>query len=290
MSYKIPGLVAESISQKLFDKILSKTLKPITQNITFYIKQDTGNDNTADGTENKPFRSLQRCFNYIKKNFVLADNTITIKFLADYTELNNTLFFRNFTNSNYGISPGAININGENFNIILGNIYIFNCYIRLFNLKIKNKVIKSDYLIQVVSGGLTLDSNINIEIENPSNLLWIFNSNRNSTITIARNININFIGNPALNGIVMANYQGFFLFNTTNTPKFILQGNANFNKATCVSEYLGFIRINGFESSGLITGRRYIATTNGFIDTFNGGAEAIVGSIEGTVEKGGKYF
>ena len=127
--------MAENISKDLANRLLAKTLKPVTEYTTLYIKQDTGDDSIADGTQERPFKSLLACHNYITSNLGNTNSfsRITIKFLSDYTETNTLI---TFGSTNLGLGVG-LTIDGEGFNVILCPLITYSCCIDLKNLTIK---------------------------------------------------------------------------------------------------------------------------------------------------------
>lgn len=115
--------------------VKSNTLKPVTKYTTLYIKQDTGVDSIADGTQERPFKSLLTCYKYITSSLGNTSNysRITIKFLSDYTETATTITFGS-TNLSLGV---GLTIDGEGFNVILCPLITYSCCIDLKNLTIK---------------------------------------------------------------------------------------------------------------------------------------------------------
>lgn len=125
-----------SISPLNLNKYIDKnTLKPVKEHITLYIKQDTGDDSIANGTQERPFKSLLACHNYITSNLGNTSNysRISIKFLSNYTETNTLI---TFGSTNLGLGVG-LTIDGEGFNVILCPLQTYSCSLNLKNLTIK---------------------------------------------------------------------------------------------------------------------------------------------------------
>lgn len=106
------------------NEVKINSLKPITENMTFYIKQDTGNDSIANGSQEKPFKTLQACYDYIRNNYYFSNKSANcyIEFLSAYTETADTLFFKNIINTNQSINTININSSAKRKDIILHNI------------------------------------------------------------------------------------------------------------------------------------------------------------------------
>ena len=293
MSYTIPGLVAESISQKLFDKILSKTLKPIIKNVIFYIKQDTGDDTVADGSKEKPFKSLSKCLDYIKLNYFFAKNdcSIVIDFLSDYEEVSLArVCFTHILGASYANSNYIFLKNTLNKNVILGNILIHSGNVNISNVTFKDKVIGNAYpFIMINNYGLCSLNNVKLDISSLS-------EDKGYLILTS------YLSYLNLNSITLLgsqeSYAIDYIFGCYANSCFLYNGSTNITDTLAVNN--GFIycgdnaetRISktcSFTNKNNLIGKRYRIAYSGNITTYAMGEERLPGTQSGIVEYNGYY-
>ena len=271
--------------------VKSNTLKVINTELIFYIKQDTGNDLTANGSIDKPFKSLNACYDYIRDNYFFGTRNAIIKFLSNYTDTTDTVIvFRNFLNSNIASIYNCLHINGEGFNVNLPPIQASGVVIRLYNLNIFNTT--NSYMLQSTSpqSGIIFDKNVVININNLNSSGYILMATFNGQISLISDLTINISNTSKINGILRSDLKGYFTANLTGAPKIILNGDVTFSGACIIADNLSFIRLHGFEHNGNITGPRYYVANNSVIETNKAGSDLFAGSLEGITKTGGQYI
>lgn len=125
--FRIPGLVAESISQDLATKLLSN-IPNYEKEPTVYVKQSNMSPN-RDGSKENPFNTVSEAMLYAGKFYGLYIKDLIIKFLEDYNDPYELITLQH--------QPfHSLQIDGEGFNVILpsikqyvGRVFIFNCTI-----------------------------------------------------------------------------------------------------------------------------------------------------------------
>ena len=262
MSYKIPGLVAESISQKLFDKILSKTLKPITQNQTFYIKQDTGDDATANGSQSKPFKSLIACMNYIQKN-IITNNSIEIHFLSDYDEAVDSISMRNLNILAY------ITLVGTNYNVILNNFSVYQAYIHFKDITFRSR--SADQI------GIYVSENSFVIVTNCSHIDTVENAGENIFVNRGGFVWFknggNFTVNKSNRSIIRAETTSAFYKDDDS----VLTINGNAYSLFNVKGSSNVIFING-SFTGSFVGKKFNLERNSCLNLFSRGDSHLLGT------------
>lgn len=101
-------------------KYLPNRLQPITKAIIIYVSA-SGNNLSADGTEENPFKTIADAYNYLKNNFYFIKGTATIKVISDLTEepfdYTNILGANKYTNL-------FVTIDGTGHNVVLKSITV----------------------------------------------------------------------------------------------------------------------------------------------------------------------
>ena len=115
---------------------ISKTLKPITKYLTVYVS-NTGNDSTADGSQSKPFKKLQKAMDYLASNYYYTTlhQQVTIKFLSDYVETD-YLQIRGILGQRT-VDRLYLIIDGFGHKVVLNNLRVNKSKVILTNLEIK---------------------------------------------------------------------------------------------------------------------------------------------------------
>lgn len=277
----INNFVAERISKELGDKILSKTLKPITENTYFYIS-NIGKDETADGSENKPFRKLNTCLEYIYKNYYICwiSKTIRIKFLTDYTEEDDIVYLKSIL-GNQGSNSQYLIIDLNNKNVILSSLFAERGTTNFMNgsLIVNSKGTTTYNLYSNNFGLLAFNCPIKITIDNN-----VTNSTLavNSSITeFYETVEFNFNSVNSIDKLLQTAYQGRMRF---HKPITLTGTDTTFKQCFAQSLHYGLL---AFDSSATIsnnitvTGKRYDASFNGTIVTNGKGTNFLPGTENG---------
>lgn len=114
-------VLAGTINNKAVSpKYLPNRLQPITKAIIIYVSA-SGNNLSADGTEENPFKTIADAYNYLKNNFYFIKGTATIKVISDLTEepfdYTNILGANKYTNL-------FVTIDGTGHNVVLKSITV----------------------------------------------------------------------------------------------------------------------------------------------------------------------
>lgn len=94
---------------------------------TVYLNADTGNDSTADGTQARPFKTLNGFLDWLKGRKYAPAEGVTLGFLSDYTESGETLAFIG--------NDTKIYIDGTGHNVVLNRVTCYGAYMRFNNIK-----------------------------------------------------------------------------------------------------------------------------------------------------------
>lgn len=285
MSYKIPGLVAESISQELFDRINDVTSPNIIKNtITLYVGNN-GNDETNDGTQKKPFRTIAKCIEYVRTKLYLSslytNNVIYvyIKFTTDYEQ--DRLVIANDNNHYY--------IDGTGFNVNIKN-YIRSSY---SNFTIRNITVDCDNnnidtVFTSLGKGYLITENCIININKPTTALNSIFSNRYTSYLSLNKITINGNNNAINLQNIINTYQNShtYLSNNITVINCSLSKHKNGVIGIFDNGYVYIATSTNFLGEN-ITGKKYYIDGNGTIET-NGRGESIftLGTEDGVIENG----
>lgn len=279
--FYIDNLVTTRISQGLKDNILKDTLKPITQTMTFYVSNE-GDDETADGSQLKPFRTLQACYDYIRSNyyFCKADKGVQISFLTDYTD---TSPFRVKPMCNAGHSNiNYIIVNINNKNVVLKGVQAEYCTLVFDNgttsfspdagtIPVYNDVKSKIYFKDAVS----------FNIKGNSSQLII--SNEYSSVEFNAPVNINFENECTFTSICFAFRYSRIRF---TQPITITGSNITVTNGFVYENVYSYVAFNPpcvFNNSIQVTGKRFNLTLVSTLDTGARGNEFIPGSTEGYI-------
>lgn len=251
------------------------TIKPYTANLVVYVGTN-GNDGMADGTQEKPFLTIQGAMQYIAKTYgCLSAYWVTIKFTTDFSMENSTSYL-NLFNLN-GCS--RLTIDGYGNNVILSPVVITSQYcIFLKDLILKQtpKLINAT-LLNCHSSHVYIN-NIEFDVINGSNIGNIIISRYGSFIETDNNITISIDANATVNDVFDI-YNNSSLLTSTNT-KIICNGTAT----NLISvEHLSNVIFFG-NSEGNFIGKKYNLLCNSRLDLNGRGTSVLVGS-EGTKDE-----
>ena len=248
---------------------MSKTYLKVNTDITLYIS-NTGNDNTADGTENKPFKTLKKCLNKLKES-IITNCIVTIKFLSDYEE---TLTSMDIRNNNVG---SYFTINGNGHNVTLCTIRLFQGFFIVQNLNVKETDVNSAN-VYVSENAYVFFRNANVK----SGLLFNSNhailSNRNATIIIDGTCNIDI---NKTNGYAVGAMKGGKVIFDVDTSALTVNGTA---KSLFYAIHGGAIHAILGTVAGSFTGQKYILSLGSLLNLNGRGTGILVGS-EGTKDE-----
>lgn len=272
---------------KYIDKNFAHFIKP---DLTLHINQLTGNDSIADGSEEKPFKTYEKCLYYIRKfnlNYYEPNNVvlnINIVFDSDYQTENDTYVYSPTTPNN----TSTIIITGTGHNVVLPSTAFENCRAYLKDLTFKGT--HASYALSVSKGAVVNINNITLEQTEKSIELLLVNYTgeldlvSNTYLKLKLNesfTNIKYLINTYLNG--------YFRGSTNNTITIESTTNciAFFN---CVSQGFTYIPNIIFNYSEKLNCKKYAIDTLGQIYTGGKGEDYIPANLEGTVKNGGQYI
>lgn len=284
-----PNFVTQNISKELGDKILSNTLKPITKDMNFYISNN-GDDETADGSQSKPFKTLQGCADYIKNNYFFTSKSraVYIKFLTDYTETSNLVAFTKFVNGSFGSANFSVIVDGVGHNVILKSVRGLDTSLGFRNVTLNTNV-ATDYVINSgIYAQIYLYENCVININNDNKVVFDLTSLGNVQLINTVTINLN---NYSCRYLIRANHNASFGCNYSGNPTISLNGDSTFSDCLCVADRLSKIALpTPIIANGTITGKKYIISGNSILDLLGKGSSTIPGSIEGELKTGGQLL
>lgn len=274
--FRIPGLVAESISQDLADKLLAKNLKILKNNITLYLS-NTGDDSIADGSIDRPFKTIQECLYYIKCNYdTFGVTKIYIEPLEPYSV--NSLEIRTGNKRFWN----GVNFVGTNNNLNFNNgLLIEKSDISFTNCTFSDENSKK-MLITVYGGWVGFSGTNTLNILNPGSS-GIY-ANYNSLIDMNSNLVINAPNNfMYLSRCVGQSYIYFRANRAITLPNnkacTTLFYNYNQGFTECLSNF-----INSVE------GKKYINKCNSVMSVAGKGIDYIPASLAGTSDNGSFFY
>ena len=181
--FYIPNLVVNELGNGVVNQILDKTFKPIVENKTLYVSNN-GDDSTADGSVEKPFKTLWACIVYAYKNLV-SNFQIRIMFLTDYTETNvKSIKLRTHISSSY------FEINGVGHNVSLPSFRLYQGCFTIRNVTITNNT-ESTYPIYATEQATVFIGNLKINIDPSITTGKVIYANRAAFIACLQNTSIN---------------------------------------------------------------------------------------------------
>ena len=208
---KIPGLVAENISQELAEKLQTPSvdlkdyvkISHAVSGITFYVSEN-GNDSTADGTAEKPFRNLKTALKYANTSKTDETSDFTVKFLSDYTETDSINIFNNLS---------KIVIDGEGHNVVLRNAILSSAWVTFKNLTFNNHADNPYNKIIYASGKsyLFFRGNNVINADNSDALNTIIECAEKSILNVQGSLTINNPSDKQLTSAIRLRKDGLFL-------------------------------------------------------------------------------
>lgn len=267
--FYIPNLVVNELGDGVVKQILDKTFKPIVENKILYVS-NTGNDTTADGSREKPFRTLNACNLYAQK-YIIGNYPVIINFLTDYTETLDRLKLRNNNILNY------YTIDGAGHNVVLKGLNLYQGFFILRNLTFNqtngNAIYTSEYAFTFI-GNITINNNSSVN----NSLIY---ANRGSYIAMLKDTTLNL---NVTENITASLFDA--LLNSTMTIDDGAVVNIN-DRATKCTLYTarngGYILINPktFKCpKNRSQAKSYICVQQSHISFANRGAELAIGSLK----------
>lgn len=290
-----------------FEALLKSIRVPIwlTRNKTFYVNGTTGSDRLDDGrgeSEGKPFKTIQAAVNYVCDNYnlsrydaniIIADGTYEtgVFELPQYSATTGTLRLTGTTIASRDsvIIKGCVFTSAGN-SYILQNLTIDQADAYSHGYAILSELGRIDLYNVVIDASdtvVTTGSLFMIRAEGGTVRVW------SSTVEGFPGIIIKVP--ESCNGYLYASNGGRFYFsadiaiqnNGAMTQGGVFSSNGIIQRQTSSLPYPG--RLAVVTTSGTLTGRRYIASLNGIVDSIGGGADFFPGSIAGATETGGQY-
>ena len=271
----------------------------LTAPLRVYVNGSTGNDATADGAADNPFKTIQTAINYVSNTFSFGPFDVTISVAAG--TYNETLYM-----VPYITSTGEFHLegSGQASTIVIGQDYN-RLVVGTGNQREKVTVVCTscqiyNYANIQFKGGPTPASN---EYSACMELFAGVHSLSNVTF---------MLDSDALSGIHAAVRAGATLnidsgnqFNasSTQTNRTSLQIRSGFcqirgnNSASGAIGIVAYVGLNGSldisdgtTMSGSVTGIRYQVFLNGAVYSHGGGANYFPGTVAGTTSSGGQYI
>jgi hypothetical protein len=257
----------------------------LTAALTYYVRTD-GNDsnNGLANTSGGAFLTIQYAIN-VASALDNGGNNITIQ-VADGTYVSATeIDMKSFVGSGLIIIQGnvttpsncVLSFSGAHSNGFVANGVLGTYQIQGFQLKATNSGYEAFYIV----------SNSVVNIQNLDfNTGWSFHLDveTGATITVVGNYKISGGGTAHIScSAAFFKAQNTFTITLTGTPAFSAEFVGTDRCGWCLIEY------GAVTFSGSATGKRYLANTNGIIDTEGGGSTFIPGNSAGSVSNGGVY-
>lgn len=275
---QIKDLVATDISRSLFEKIQRGiALQPYKD---LYISAQ-GDDATADGTQDKPFKTIPKLLEFIKVKHgnSLVKNNIVVKFLSDFTDTRKLTFL--YTNRWYII------FDANGYNVTLGGAFVRLCNIRFNGITFTPQDDVENRAFEALQASNIFFYNCTF---NPcaSPTISYFVTRYHSTITFSGDLNLN-IGNSVTDDLFSAwvfsilYFEGKINLKQNITCKRIFyvtrQAEASFIKEVVINN-------NTFT----VNASKYLVNKDSLIDTRGKGKDFLLGNQEGVLEQDGKIY
>ena len=181
---KINGLVAEQISKDLATRLLNKTYLRQERDLVLYVSNQ-GDNSTADGSQDKPFKTLSKCLRYIL-NYVCTNYFIKINFLTDYIETEDVIKIRAI---NMG---GFLEIISNGHNVVLNHIKIYQGFVTFKGINFKQTY--DDNLLYCADSSVVYFTDTFTVTLKDNCVHRVFYPNRNSHMQITETANITING------------------------------------------------------------------------------------------------
>lgn len=187
---KINGLVAEQISKDLATKLLNKTYLRQERDLELYVSNQ-GDDSTADGSQDKPFKTFGKCLRYIY-NYVCTSYFVRVKFLSDYTETEDIIKIRNI---NQG---GFLEIVGNGHNVTFKHVKLYQTAVTFDGINFNQTLDDNLFYIADATNAYAIGTFTVTLKENCAHR--VFYANRHSMLQIDDTSNVTIAGTTTAKG------------------------------------------------------------------------------------------
>jgi hypothetical protein len=261
----------------------------LTANTDFYVDINSGVD-TNDGSVSRPWKTLQRAWNYIQQQLDLGGFIVTIH-VADgaYSVASGVAL------SASGSIVGQSNASGSI--VFIGNAGTpANCVIATSNgnaVNLSNGASLTLNGFKITAGGAN-PVGFGISAQGASTLSFQnleFGACGNAQLTSATGSQISLIGNYRISGAapIHVRSHALGLINLNQFTCTLVGPFLTYSQAFASVDELGLIESVGMSWVGTATGSRYGAGTGGQINTQGSGATYFPGSTAGTVDRADEY-
>ena len=266
ISSKIDKALANKITANSWGKMFSTTL---------YIS-NSGNDGTADGSQEKPFATITNALLYVQRNYKLVpNNQLTIKFLSDYTITGNLYIFELA-----GISGNTkLVIDGAGFNVVFKvRLYVASCTLELKNITIESKQANQDALLFLAFNSvLYISEKVNLHLKHSGCNIIVASENsilyNKSAITVS-----------ADKGIIGRSFCRFYGFSKvrlfSSDDASVTINDVTFSLAVFDGFRYALVETTK-QIQGTANGRKYFLVTSASLDIGGQGEDYLVGSEAG---------
>ena len=291
--FYIPNLITKSIPKGVVDHILDQTIKHIHENLYVNISS-TGNDDTADGSQEKPFKTLNKALEFVRRTVHIykIGAGVRINFLTDYTETENIVYFKRIVGEDFSetmyttvytnghnVQLNAIKVEGTS--VIFADEITFNCNV---------PTLTAPLVYSLKEGSIAFKKNITINLNSKkvtTNLIAVL---KYSAIDCYGDIIINVKQPCECKAIIGEDQYAFF-----NIRKNISTYGEAVTLTDCflrmnVYSYMNIYRDSTITAQNQFTGKRYVVSLACTITTHGKGAEFLPGSTNGTLEYNGEYY
>ena len=267
-------LITSKIDKELANKITANSWGKMFST-TLYIS-NSGNDGTADGSQDRPFATITNALIYMQRNYNLVpNNQLTIKFLSDYTFIGNLYIFELA-----GINGNTkLVIDGAGFNVVFkARLYVASCALELKNITIESKQVNQDALLFIAFNSvLYISENVHFHLKH---------SGCNVIVASAKTTlyNQGAITVSADKGIISRSFCRFYDFSKV---RLFLGDDASvtINDVTFSLAVFDGFRYALVETTkqiqGTANGRKYFLVTSASLDIGGQGEDCLVGSEAG---------
>lgn len=266
---------ANSITKSLYNKLLGGGYTFPRSNLTIWVSS-SGNNDIADGTEQKPFATFDKALNYIQEHTALCSRPLRIAFANDYTQEYTGINHINLPFNEYGY---YLEIYGNNYNVVLSAFQVHcNSCVTFNGITISSE---ANYPV-AVQGRLLIGENVSVISKSGRALLvsnggiFIFKLNASLHFTnLSDNVSDVF---QVVNGAFVTHENS-----GATTMSITLDGNIRyiFNANGC-SKFLRFDKCTITQNTGT-TQNKYIIVKNSYFEMSGRGTDWIPGE-EGTVD------
>lgn len=276
--FTAPNFVAKNISKELADRLLSNTIQPYIQNLVVYVGTN-GNDGMADGTQEKPFLTIQSAMKYIAKTYGCLDAyKVTIRFTTDFN-MDNASEPLTLTTPN---SCYEFQIDGSSHSVILSPVVTNNQHgVFLSNLTIKHTAKVDNRALLDNHSSYTKIANINFISSATCKATHLINSRYNTFLECQGNNNITVTEGASIEVVID-------IYNSSS----LMISSSGSNSTTCNGKANKLIRVRNSSSAlilapfkGTFTGKKYEIAYGSALNLNSKGESLLIGTEAGTKDE-----